>query len=191
MNSVFKLCITNKQEICEYMNGCILLIPFLLIRFTLLLNLDKGASKRAAHFPLMKGNEVIAYWIYQFSNIFIFIYLFFLTVTINLTWTSIAGAIIYLIGIGLCTVSIINFASPLVNGLNSNGIYRLSRNPMYLSYFLIFIGCSLLTRSLVLYVGVLLFQITTHWIILSEERWCIEKFGNPYIQYMKKVRRYI
>jgi protein-S-isoprenylcysteine O-methyltransferase Ste14 len=37
----------------------------------------------------------------------------------------------------------------------------------------------------------LVFQISAHWIILSEERWCVNKFGQEYINYMNKVRRYI
>ena len=101
------------------------------------------------------------------------------------------GLIIYGIGIILCTVSIINFAFPSEKGINLHGVYHFSRNPMYLAYFIYFIGCVLLTQSLVLLGFVLVFQITAHWIILSEERWCINKFGEEYIQYMKKVRRYI
>jgi protein-S-isoprenylcysteine O-methyltransferase Ste14 len=37
----------------------------------------------------------------------------------------------------------------------------------------------------------LVFQISSHWIILSEERWCVKQFGDEYIDYMKRVRRYI
>ncbi|WP_334301391.1 methyltransferase family protein [Lientehia hominis] len=85
----------------------------------------------------------------------------------------------------------INYASPSVSGLNSSGLYRFSRNPMYVSYFLFFSGCVLLTKSLLLGGIVLVFIISTHWIILSEERWCSEKFGESYEQYRKKVRRYL
>lgn len=49
----------------------------------------------------------------------------------------------------------------------------------------------LLTQSRILLGVVLIFQISAHWIILAEERWCIEKFGTVYKQYMKSVRRYI
>lgn len=59
------------------------------------------------------------------------------------------------------------------------------------SNLIYFIGCALLTQSLALYGVVLIFQISSHWIIISEERWCIEKFGKEYKQYMKEVRRYI
>jgi len=45
----------------------------------------------------------------------------------------------------------------------------------------------MLTQSLILCGIVLIFQSSSHWIILSEERWCIEIFGEAYKQYMKKV----
>jgi len=82
-----------------------------------------------------------------------------------------------------------DFASPSEDGINQNGLYRFSRNPMYLSYFLYFIGCVILTRSVILCGIVVLFQIASHWIILSEERWCMNTFGDAYRQYMKTVRR--
>jgi len=173
------------------MNGFILLIPFLLIRFGLLSILNKGAIKRAAYFPPVIESEILAYFIYQISNIVIFVYLCFLTIIIEFSYIFYAGVIVYFLGLILCASSIINFAVPSDEGLNSNGLYSFSRNPMYLSYFVFFGGCALLTQSLILSVSVLIFIISTHWIILSEERWCIEKFGESYKQYMKKVRRYI
>lgn len=45
--------------------------------------------------------------------------------------------------------------------------------------------------GLILCVFILLFIICSYWIILSEERWCVEKFGESYKQYMKEVRRFI
>ncbi|MFR9147785.1 isoprenylcysteine carboxylmethyltransferase family protein [Hungatella sp.] len=101
------------------------------------------------------------------------------------------GPAVYLLGLALCAATIKDFASPSEGGINQNGLYRLSRNPMYLSYFLYFIGCVILTRSVILCVIVVLFQIASHWIILSEERWCMNTFGDAYRQYMKTVRRYI
>lgn len=61
---------------------------------------------------------------------------------------------------------------------------------VYAAYFMVFFGCVLLTQSPVLLVFVLVFQITAHWIIRSEERWCIQRFGDEYLQYMERVRRY-
>ena len=147
--------------------------------------------KRAAHFAPLRGNEIIAYWIYQLSNIGIFVYLFFLKVRIEISLPFCAGTVIYFAGLLLCALSMKAFAAPSDDGLNTKGLYGHFRNPMYLSYFLCFTGCALLTRSLLLFGIVLIFQAAAHWIILSEERWCIQKLGDTYKQYMKKVRRYI
>ena len=62
------------------MNGAILLLPFLAVRFGLLGVLDRRALPRAAHFAPMEGGERIAYGVYQLSNAGIFLALFFLRV---------------------------------------------------------------------------------------------------------------
>ena len=173
------------------MNGFFLIIPFILIRFGLLARFSSEAVKRAAHFAPLSGNEVFAYWVYQISNAAIFVYLCFLRVKPEVSWQFFSGAAVYLLGLALCAATIKDFASPSEGGINQNGLYRFSRNPMYLSYFLYFIGCVILTRSVILCVIVVLFQIVSHWIILSEERWCMDTFGDAYRQYMKTVRRYI
>ena len=173
------------------MNGFLLLIPFLIIRFLLLFILNSEAVQRAAHFAPVQGNEKIAYCIYQISNIGIFVYLIFLTVKIDFSWQFYVGLICYILGMCLCAITIVNFSFPDNIGMNTNGIYKFSRNPMYIAYFVCFIGMALLTQSLILLGLILIFQISAHCIILAEERWCIEKFGAVYKQYMKDVRRYI
>lgn len=173
------------------MNGAVLLIPFLLIRFVLPAFLDKSALRRAAHFAPMQGGERAAYWVYQISNAAIFIYLFFLTINTDPPFRFYSGLTLYLAGLCLCCVSIVNFSYPSDNGMNMNGIYRFSRNPMYVSYFVCFIGAAALTGSLILFGIALIFQISAHWIVLAEERECIDKFGAEYERYMKRVRCYI
>lgn len=101
------------------------------------------------------------------------------------------GLSLFLVGILLFAISVVCFAFPNDEGLNINGIYKFSRNPMYVAYFVCFLGMSLLIQSLIMLVMVLIFQISAHWIIVLEERWCLEKFGKSYEDYTKKVRRYI
>lgn len=168
-----------------------MLIPFLLIRFGLLSCLNPQAVRRAAYFAPLQGGEKAAYWIYQISNTGIFLSLFFLRIAADSSWQFIAGLACYILGLCLCAVSVAGFASPDREGLNTAGIYRFSRNPMYVSYFICFVGMALLTRSWILLGLVAVFQVSAHWIILSEERWCMETFGTAYRQYVKNVRRYI
>ena len=101
------------------------------------------------------------------------------------------GAAIYLLGLTLCAISMRDFARPHANGMNTKGLYRYSRNPMYVAYFVCFLGIAFLTKSMIFFLILVIFQTAAHWIILSEERWCLEKFGKSYQDYQDKVRRYI
>ena len=172
------------------MNGFLSILPLILIRFGVLNILNKNALRRAAFFTPMIGNEKVAYFFYQLSNILILLYPFFLKIKTDSYWFYV-GLVIYALGIILCLISVLNFAKPAENGINLKGLYQISRNPMYVAYFVYFLGCCVLTRSWSLFAILMVFQISAHWIIRSEERWCIKKFGQEYIGYMNKVRRYI
>lgn len=171
--------------------GYLLLLPFFLIRFILLSLLNKKAVKRAAYFAPLLDKEKPMYWLYQVSNLAVIVCISFLKIRFTPIWLLYAGLGVYISGMVLLTVSVADFSAPSENGFNRNGIYKLSRNPMYIAYFIFFIGCVLITQSPILLAFVLLFQISTHWIIISEERWCIEQFGKEYLEYMENVRRYI
>lgn len=172
------------------MNGFLSILPLILIRFGVLNILNKNALKRAAFFTPMIGKEKVAYLFYQVSNILILLYPFFVKINTDSYWFYV-GLVIYALGIILCLFSILDFAKPAENGINLKGLYQVSRNPMYVAYFVYFLGCCLLTQSWLLFAILIIFQISAHWIILSEERWCIKKFGQEYMDYMNKVRRYI
>lgn len=173
------------------MPAFILLIPFFLVRFGLLSALDDGAALRAAHFaPMRKGGRVV-YWLYQISNGAVFVLILFSAIRTENRPVFFGGLILCTIGLVMLVVSMVGFAKPSPGGMNRDGIYRLSRNPMYVSYFIFFVGCVVLTQSPFLLVAVIVFQAAAHGVILAEERWCAETFGDEYADYAKKVRRYI
>lgn len=172
------------------MNAFLTVIPIILIRYGLLSVINKEALKRASFFAPLIGREKVAFWIYQITTALILLYLLLLKIRTDSDWFYI-GLIIYSLGIILYAVSIINYAKPKMNGINLNGLYRVSRNPMYVAYFIYFLGCVFLTHSWILLALLIGFQISAHWIILSEERWCSKEFGEEYINYMNKVRRYL
>ena len=76
--------------------------------------------------------------------------------------------------------------------LVDTGVYRISRNPMYLALALALIALSVYLQSLWSLPVVLLFMIyMTRFQIFPEERAMIKLFGEEYIEYMKNVRRWI
>jgi len=172
------------------MNSAVLLIPLFLIRYGLLFLINKNALPKAAYFPPMQGTEKIMYLLYQTSTLAIIIYMFFLEINTKAPWLHI-GIVVYSFGVLLFVLSVAGFAKPDERGICRKGLYRISRNPMYVAYFIYFLGCAFLTGSVVLLLLLCVFGVSSHWIILSEERWCTQKFGAEYVEYMKKVRRYI
>ena len=79
-----------------------------------------------------------------------------------------------------------------VNKLVTSGIYKYSRNPMYLGMILIIISTSIFYFN---YYSVVTPFIFYFWInrfqIKREEIFLKEKFGKEYLSYMKKTRRWI
>lgn len=72
------------------------------------------------------------------------------------------------------------------------GLYRQSRNPIYIGYMLVFLGYFMLFGYIGLLAYSLLIAIGLHfYVVLVEEPELKDRFGQPYIEYMKKVRRWI
>ena len=76
--------------------------------------------------------------------------------------------------------------------LLTSGVYRLSRNPMYLGFELILIGVALLLGSLTPLAVVLLFPLLMEArFIRAEERMLDRQFGRSWSAYQEEVRRWI
>lgn len=76
--------------------------------------------------------------------------------------------------------------------LVSSGIYRVSRNPMYLSLVFLLIAMVLYLESLWSIIVVCLFVVyMNRFQIIPEERAMIKLFGNEYVDYMQRVRKWI
>jgi len=88
------------------------------------------------------------------------------------------------------TVNPIQFEE--VNKLVISGIFKYSRNPMYLGMLMIILSTSIFYLNIYSILTPLLFII---WInkfqIKREEEFLTEKFGDEYLSYKKKTRRWI
>lgn len=171
--------------------GFLLVIPLFLIRFGLLYAANRDALARAARFAPLAGREKVAYGLYQISNVALIVCPCFLGIKLEPPCLFGAGAVVYGAGVVLLAVSTVQFAHPSPSGLVDRGVYRLSRNPMYVAYFLYFAGCALLLQSVALFVLLAVFQASAHGIIKAEERWCLAAFGDAYRAYLGAVRRYL
>lgn len=172
------------------MIGALLLTPVVFVRYVMPIFIGHGAMKRLAFTPPPKGVERVAFCVYLLSMAAIFISLFFIKISVSSILFYI-GVAFYGIGVLLYAVSVVHFGQPSEQGPNAEGVYRFSRNPIYVAFFLFLLGCALMTQSPVFFLFVVLYQISVHWVILAEERWCLAEFGDKYARYMRTVRRYL
>ncbi len=109
-----------------------------------------------------------------------------------------AAWILLVAGMALIVVSSLTLGPDLRIGLptgetrlHTRGIYRLSRNPMYLGLHLI----TLVAMFCVLQWWLLLPGFLSIWvyhrIILAEEQFLAKRFGSQYRRYRQEVRRYL
>ncbi len=84
------------------------------------------------------------------------------------------------------------FAPERTVNIVSSGIYRLSRNPMYLGMACILTGWAVWLWQVQAVLGVVLFVAwITRFQIIPEERVLTQKFGTEYRQYRQRVRRWV
>ena len=78
------------------------------------------------------------------------------------------------------------------SGIVSSGIYRYSRNPMYLGMLVVLLAwAAQLSNLATLVVPVLFALYITRWQIVPEERALAAKFGAEYEAYRRSVRRWL
>jgi len=76
--------------------------------------------------------------------------------------------------------------------LVSGGIYRITRNPMYLGMLISYAGLFIFTQSLWWLIFLpLLAWLMTIWVVIPEEKFLDQKFGEEYVQFKMHVRRWI
>jgi protein-S-isoprenylcysteine O-methyltransferase Ste14 len=74
----------------------------------------------------------------------------------------------------------------------TTGAFRISRHPMYLGMVLVLAGIAMLLGSLVAFILVAAFAVFTEVVFIRfEEKKMEEQFGETWLEYTRKVRRWI
>ncbi|NDW03748.1 methyltransferase family protein [Jiella pacifica] len=73
-----------------------------------------------------------------------------------------------------------------------DGVYRLTRNPMYLGMALVYAGIAILLDCAFTAALLVPAVLTIHFgVILREERYLTAKFGKPYRDFLRRSRRWL
>lgn len=76
--------------------------------------------------------------------------------------------------------------------LVTDGLYRISRNPMYLGFFMALLGVAVMLGAFSsILVALVFFVVTDRWYIPFEEDAMDKIFGERYAEYKAKTRRWL
>ncbi len=111
---------------------------------------------------------------------------------------KILSYMLFTIGLIIVVISLINLGRSTRLGLPSenttlkiNGLYRFSRNPMYLGFDLLTLASIVFIANIIIAIIGVYSIVIYHFIIIGEEKFLEKRFGSEYINYKRKVRRYI
>lgn len=115
------------------------------------------------------------------------------------TPVRLVGALLALIGLTAFILAVINMKDSWRAGVSAtdktelvtDGIYRISRNPAFLGFGLVYAGMLLMFFNLYLFAVSVLASLFLHLQIVNvEEDHLITAFGDEYLSYKKQVNRY-
>jgi protein-S-isoprenylcysteine O-methyltransferase Ste14 len=109
-------------------------------------------------------------------------------------------SVLILVGVALAIAAIRNFsraATPVptnmpTRALVTSGIHGWTRNPIYVGFFLIYIGIAIAARSPWALILVLPLAVTIRYgVVAREEAYLERRFGGVYRDYKTRVRRWL
>jgi protein-S-isoprenylcysteine O-methyltransferase Ste14 len=102
-----------------------------------------------------------------------------------------AGLTVFLIGVVVLTAATVNFATTPMDVPITRGIYHYSRHPLYLASLLIYLSVGIASASWVFLLFFVVQSIFIRIAAVGEEHYCLEKYGNAYLEYIDKTPRWL
>jgi len=161
-----------------------------LLPMPILMLIHKGATEKLEPKPQSEIEKKVYpfMWIIWLLGV---IYSVFLPLTLGTIWFYV-GLPIALVGVITYTMVTVTFATtPIENEPLTKGLYRYSRHPMYVTQALMFVGVGIASASWVFLLFTVVYTILSIICARPEERFCLEKYGNAYREYMNSTPRWI
>ena len=100
------------------------------------------------------------------------------------------GIITFILSFVAYIISLMNYATSIPDKPVTTGIYKLSRNPQQITTIFMWIGIGIMTNCLLIIVVCSIQLFTVYPTFKAQENFCIDKYGDDYIEYMKVAPRY-
>jgi protein-S-isoprenylcysteine O-methyltransferase Ste14 len=122
--------------------------------------------------------------------VILFIYSIFLPLPLR-TPSLYAGIDLFIVGLVIIETAKVPWVKTAISEPVTTGLYRYSRHPTYIGVFVQYIGIAIASAS-GLFLLLIVVQIALSVAVVpAEERFCLEKYGNAYREYMNRTPRWM
>jgi protein-S-isoprenylcysteine O-methyltransferase Ste14 len=176
----------------SWLNGWALLAILCAVEGLLVLSFPKGSRGRPFEYDHSKwSRKHRAYLVIGKFLALVCIVLFVFTPLKLGTVAFALGVAVYVSGLIGFVMALVSFRNTPVDQPVTRGIYRLSRNPQVLTLFITTLGMSLAIGSWSALGILMLSAVFGRGRVLEEEKACLDRYGEAYRTYVKRVPRYL
>ena len=173
----------------SWLNGWIPLVGFYLVFGLLIWIFPKPVVSRLYERSGWSRRQKIMTTLAKLIAVFLFLLMIFTPLKIGKP-IFIAGMIIYALGFIGMVISLVNYRNTPLDQPVTRGLYRISRNPQWVTVTLAFAGICLTIGSWIALLSLGVTVVLGHFRILAEEKACLDQYGASFQQYMEQVPRY-
>jgi len=120
-----------------------------------------------------------------------FIYSIFLPLQLGTAWFFV-GIAVFLSGLAIWEIAGIPWISTPIEEPVTTGLYRYSRHPLYIGLMLQFVGMGVVSASWIFLLTALVWTVLQIFLLIgAEERFCLEKYGDAYREYLNRTPRWL
>jgi len=151
----------------------------------------KERTKRATKsIPLSKTEKMLALSTHALIYPVTVIYSVFLPLKIGTVWLYV-GLPIFALALVMSLITTHNYATTPLGEPVTKGIYRISRHPIYLNGFVLYIGMGVACASWFIMLCSALWLVLWQIVLPAEERFLLDKYSDAYREYMNRTPRWI
>ena len=150
----------------------------------------KAQFKKSAAYPPPNKSEKIMNNFGTAIWIILFIYSIFLPLPLG-TPLLYAGIALFVVGVIICVIARIPWRTTPIDEPITKGLYKYSRHPIYIGFFVQCIGIGIASASWLFLLLMIIHIILAILCAPAEERFCLEKYGDSYQEYMNQTPRWI
>ena len=165
-------------------------MPYLFLIMVLVGKLKKGEDPGKTELDSFSKNEKRIFNSAMLIFLFALIYSIFLPLKLDTIWFYI-GLPVTLIGLITITIAMMDFATTPWDKPVTRGLYHYSRHPMYITTAIFLLGIAIASASWLFLLLSIIFTILNTFRTVFEERFCLERYGDAYREYMKRTPKWL